>query len=88
MHVTESAMQPQAVAECVASKWIDTNASTHIVPNGDTRVVVVPTGGGTTTLVMMTLTASPTASGSHIEMRTTPTLGTFNEQWDQARSCL
>lgn len=87
-HAADTSRLPQPVAECVASKWMDTNASTHISPDGDNRVVVMPTGGGAAEAVLMTLTASRTEQGSHVEMRTSPSLGKFDKQWDQVKACL
>lgn len=79
---------PQAYAECVLPKWIESNAGAHIIADGDSRVIVAPVGGGTPTAVAATLTASPTAAGSHVEMKHMPALNKFTDQWGQARSCL
>jgi len=79
---------PQVYVECVLPRWMDTNAASHIVHDGDRRVIVVPVGGGTPTQVLMTLEASPTANGSRIEMKHMPSLSKFEKQWRQAQACL
>lgn len=83
----ETSKTPQEYAACVLPKWIDFSAGTHVIADGDARVVVSPVGGGTPTAVLMTLTASPNASGSRVEMKHMSSLSKFSEQWQAAQSC-
>lgn len=85
-HAANSALAPQPIAECVAKKWMDFNSTTHITTDGDTRVVVMPTGGIGAEAVMTTLTATPAGTGSRVEMRTT--LGNMNSLWEKAQTCI
>lgn len=76
------------MAACVLPAWMDTNAATHVVADGGRRIVVVPVPGVVANQVLMTLTASPSEHGSSIAMRTMPSMGHFEKQWDQAQACM
>ena len=82
VHEGKTSKSPDQVASCVLPKWMETSASAHIVPDGDARVIVVPSNAE---LITMTLTAS---SGGDVAMRTQPSVSTFDKQWQQAQSCL
>lgn len=82
VHEGKTSKTPDQVANCVLPKWMESSASTHIVPDGDARVIVVPSNAE---LITMTLTASPSGA---VAMRTQPSMSTFDKQWEQAQTCL
>jgi hypothetical protein len=79
---------PQAYLECVVPKWTDEYAGSHIITDGGGLVLIAPVGGGTPSVVAMTLTATSMDGGTRIEMKHLPSLSDFTDQWHQARSCL
>lgn len=83
-----STKAPKTVADCTLVKWSDINAASHIVHDGDATVVAAPVGGGTPNLMQAVLIVTPNGSGSHVEMKHMPSLGTFASQWRAAESCL
>jgi len=79
---------PQAYADCLLPKLMDTNAASHIVPRGDGLDIVVPVGGGTPQAVMMTFDVTPSGGATIVQMRHMASLSEFPKQWKQAQSCL
>lgn len=80
--------KPQAYLECVIPLWIDKYAGSHIISDGDAKVLVAPVGGGTPSVVAMTLSATAGSGATHVEMKHLPSLSKFGDQWEQAKSCL
>lgn len=83
-----TAKAPQAYADCLLPKLMDTNAAAHIVARGDVRDIVVPVGGGTPQAVMMTFTAAPSDGSTSVTMRHMASLSSFRKQWNEALTCL
>lgn len=83
-----TAKVPQAYADCLLPKLMDTNAASHIVPRGDGLDIVVPVGGGTPQAVMMTFDVMPSGGSTTVQMRHMASLSEFQKQWKQAQSCL
>lgn len=79
---------PQAFADCLLPKVMETNAASHILNNGAARTVVVPVGGGTPSAVAMVFDATPVNGATRVEMRHMPALNGFAKQWGQAEACL
>jgi hypothetical protein len=77
---------PEAYVACAAPKILEVWSLARVIPDGDSRVIVVtdPNGVGTT----LTLTASPSGKGSHVALRQMASLRTFDREWNLARSCL
>jgi len=84
----DSGKAPQAIADCALAKWIDINAGSHIIQDGDATVVAMPVGGGTPSLMQAMLIVKPAGSGAHIELKHMRSLGSFASQWQAAQSCL
>lgn len=82
IHSGHTAKRPEQVVNCVIPKWMETNPSTHAVPDGDSTIIVAPVGNG---FVSLTLTIGPSGE---VAMRSQPSLSTFDKQWEQAQSCL
>lgn len=88
LHEAETSKTPKNYVECVLPKWLDTNASTHIVAIGDTRQVLMPTAGDAPALVELLLSATPDKSATHVALRAAPGIGKSELAWHQAKACL
>jgi hypothetical protein len=85
-----SGKTPAQFAECVLPKWVDLNASSHIVSDGDSRTIVMPGQGPFANNTVASLTAVPAGGGSDISYRT-PVGSSFpgpKKQWAAAQACM
>lgn len=87
-YTAETTKAPQDYAQCLLPKLLDTNAASHIIADGDARVIVVPVGGGSPDAIMMTFNATPQGGATRVEMKHMSSLGGFANQWAQAQSCI
>ncbi|QNK01686.1 hypothetical protein [Dyella telluris] len=80
---------PQTYLECVQPKWMEENTFAHIVPNGDDRTLVMPNPGtGAQGQVLSTLSATKSATGTEVAMRTLPSISSFSKRRGEAEACL
>lgn len=79
---------PDVYVTCALPKMLDFSASAHIVQDGAARVIVLPVGGGTPNAILMTITATPDAGSTRVELRHMRSLSDFHRGWEQAQACL
>lgn len=89
LYQERTTMTPQAFVDCVLPKWLDQSALTHIIKDGDSRVVVMPRDGYVT-VPRATLTASPSTSGSLVVLQTkfySTANSKTKKMWAAAQAC-
>lgn len=84
----DTSRSPQHFTECVLPQWMNMSPAAHIVPDGETRTIVVPIQGSMSPAVALTLSATPTGGQTHVEMRHMTSTSDFRKQWKEAQSCL
>ena len=82
----ETAKSPDIFIACALPKIINLWELARVVPDGDKRIIIVSHGAGLG--AALTLSATPQATGSHIEFRQMTSLRTFTTEWELAKSCL
>lgn len=88
IHQASSSKAPDVVAQCVLPQWLEASTAAHIVQDGAVTTVVVPIGTFIPARVSMILEVTPTATGSHVEMRKMPSLASFDKYWADVQRCL
>lgn len=81
----ETTKSPDAYISCALPKIIIRWDMARVVPDGEKRIIIVSHGAGLG--AALTLSATPQATGSHIEFRQMTSLRTFTTEWELAKSC-
>jgi hypothetical protein len=77
---------PDAFVACATPKIVEIWPDARVIPDGETRVVLVNSANGVGTV--LTLSARPRPSGTEVALRQMTSVRTFSKEWDAVRVCL